>query len=84
MFSGTADNTTRTEGVRKSSTLKYNPSTKALVTGGTVNGYTLAAACAKGVTDTTTPNPTTLSTDVNLVTGKTLYYAIYGSMEGYY
>lgn len=49
LFSGTADNTSRTEGVRKTSTLTYNPSTKALVTGGTVNGYTLAAASAKGV-----------------------------------
>ncbi len=49
LFSSTADNTTRTEGARKTSTLTYNPSTKALVTGGTVNGYTLAAASAKGV-----------------------------------
>ena len=49
LFSGTADNTTRNEGTRKTSTLTYNPSTKALVTGGTVNGYTLAAASAKGV-----------------------------------
>lgn len=49
LFSYTADNTERTEGARKTSTLTYNPSTKALVTGGTVNGYTLAAASAKGV-----------------------------------
>lgn len=35
--------------VNKTSTLTYNPNTKALVTGGTVNGYTLAAASAKGV-----------------------------------
>ena len=31
LFSGTADNTTRVEGARKTSTLTYNPSTKALV-----------------------------------------------------
>ena len=49
LFSETADNTTRTEGARKTSTLTYNPSTKALSTGGTVNGYTLAAASAKSV-----------------------------------
>lgn len=49
LFSGTADNSTRTEGARKTSTLTYNPSTKALSTGGTVNGYSLAAASAKGV-----------------------------------
>ena len=49
LFSYTADNTERTEGARKTSTLTYNPSTKALSTGGTVNGYTLAAASAKGV-----------------------------------
>lgn len=43
LFSGTADNTTRAEGARKTSTLTYNPSTKALSTGGTVNGLTLSA-----------------------------------------
>ena len=32
-----------------STNLTYNPSTKALVTGGTVDGYTLAAASAKAV-----------------------------------
>lgn len=32
-----------------STNLTYNPSTKALTTGGAVNGYTLAAASAKGV-----------------------------------
>ena len=31
LFSETADNTTRTEGARKTSTLKYNPSTKTLI-----------------------------------------------------
>lgn len=42
LFSATADNTTRTEGARKTSTLTYNPSTKALLTGGSVDGLTLA------------------------------------------
>ncbi len=49
LFSGTADNTTRTEGAHKTSTLTYNPSTKALSTGGTINTYTLADACEKSV-----------------------------------
>lgn len=49
LLSGTADNTERTETTKKSSTLKYNPSTKALVTGGTVDGYTLNAAAGKAV-----------------------------------
>lgn len=66
LFSGTADNTTRTEGTRKTSTLTYNPSTKALVTGGTVNGYTLAAASAKGVDTSMTAS----STSTNLPTTK--------------
>lgn len=53
-----------TGSVNKTSTLTYNPNTKALVTGGTVNGYTLAAASAKGVdtsisaTSTSTNLPT--------------------------
>lgn len=42
LFSATADNTTRTEGARKTDSLKYNPSTKELTLNGTVvlNGYT--------------------------------------------
>ena len=44
LLSGTNDNTTRTEGVKKSRYLTYNPSTKALSTGGAVNGLTLTAA----------------------------------------
>lgn len=56
LFSSTADNTTRTEGARKTSTLTYNPSTKALVTGGTVNGFTLADAAAKTVDTSITAN----------------------------
>ena len=64
LFSATADNTTRTEGARKTSTLTYNPSTKALSTGGTINGYTLAAASAKGVDTSLTAS----STSANLPT----------------
>ena len=64
LFSSTADNTTRTEGARKTSTLTYNPSTKALLTGGTINGYTLAAASAKGVDTSLTAS----STSANLPT----------------
>lgn len=107
LFSGTADNTTRVEGARKTSTLLYNPSTKALSTGGSVNGitlspqttgfklsggttsktltigadYTLAAACTKGVTDNTSATAVT-STDQNLITGRTLYYAGYTKNTG--
>ena len=107
LFSGTADNTTRTEGARKTNTLTYNPSTKALSTGGTVNGltltaastgftisggttsktltvgetYTLGAACAKGVTDNSSSTAVT-STDTNLITARTLYYAGYTKTTG--
>lgn len=101
LFSATADNTTRTEGARKTSTLTYNPSTKVLTTGGAVNGltltaagtgftiaggttsktltvsetYTLAAACAKGVTDRTSSTAAS-SSGTNLITERTLYYAL--------
>lgn len=40
-----------------------------------VNGYQLGDACAKGVTDNTSSTPIS-STDTNLVTGRTVYYAI--------
>lgn len=66
--------------VNKASTLTYNPNTKALVTGGTVNGYTLAAACAKGVTDNSS-NTDVTSSDTNLITGRTLYYQL--AKKGY-
>lgn len=49
LFSQSADNIEHTEYARKSSSLTYNPSTHALTTGGPINGYTLAAAAAKGV-----------------------------------
>lgn len=88
--------------VNKSANLTYNPNTKALSTGGTINGltltaastgftiaggttsktltvnntYTLGAACAKGVTDNSSSTAVT-SSDTNLITGRTLYYAGY-------
>ena len=69
-----------TSTVNKTSSLTYNPSTKALVTGGTVDGYTLAAASAKGVTDNTS-NADVTSADTNLITGRTLYYQL--AKKGY-
>ena len=80
LFSETATNDTKTEGAKKTSTLTYNPSTKALVTGGTINGYTLAAAAAKGVTDNSS-NADVTSSDTNLITGRTLYYQL--AKKGY-
>lgn len=78
LFSATADNTTRTEGARKTSTLTYNPSTKALSTGGTVNGYTLAAASAKGV-DTSI---SAASTSTNLPTSAAVASFVEGKGYG--
>lgn len=49
LLSSAANDTTATAGAQKSSYLTYNPSTKALVTNGTINGFTLAAACAKAI-----------------------------------
>ena len=46
LFSGTNDNTTRTEGARKTNTLTYNPSTKTLTTTNIVASY-LKATDAK-------------------------------------
>jgi hypothetical protein len=69
-----------TDTVNKTSTLTYNPNTKSLVTGGTVDGYTLAAACAKGVTDNSS-NADVANNDTNLITGRTLYYQL--AKKGY-
>lgn len=66
-----------TNSVNKTSTLTYNPNTKALVTGGTVDGYTLAAASAKAV-DTTIA---AASTSVNLPTSKAVATFVEG--KGY-
>ena len=40
-----------------------------------VNGYTLGDACAKGVTDNSASTAVS-STDMNLVTGRSVYYAL--------
>lgn len=71
--------TATTTYVNKSANLTYNPSTKALNTGGTVNGYTLAAASAKGV-DTSIAEG---STSTNLPTSAAVA-ALVSSMVGDY
>lgn len=71
--------------------LTYNPNTKALVTGGTVNGYTLAAACAKAVTDSSSASAIS-STGTSLPTERDIYYGLptingvhtYNSETNYY
>ena len=63
-----------TNTVNKSSNLTYNPNTKALVTGGTVDGYTLAAASAKGVTDSSSASA--ISTGTSLPTERDIYYGL--------
>lgn len=45
------------------------------------NTYTLGAACAKGVTDNSSATAVT-SSDTNLITGRTLYYAGYVKSSG--
>jgi hypothetical protein len=50
------------------------------LTNKTYNGYTLAAACAKGVTDNSSATAPS-STDTNLITGRTLYNAIASTTE---
>ena len=49
MSYSTSTTSTKKEGSRKSSNLYYNPSTKALNTGGSINGYTLGSACSKSL-----------------------------------
>lgn len=68
LFSVTADNTTRTEGARKNSNLKFNPSTGNLQAT-KFNGYTLAAACSYGVATSVA------SGNGNLVTSGGVYSA---------
>ena len=48
-LASSSDTSPYTSTLNRTGTLTYNPSTKALVTGGTVDGYTLAAASAKAV-----------------------------------
>lgn len=55
-------------------TVVLNNATQAL-TNKTYNGYTLDAACAKGVTDNTS-NTDVTSSDTNLITARTLYYQL--------
>ena len=74
LFSYTANNTTQTEGARKTSTLTYNPSTKALSTGGTINGYTLAAASEKAITDSSSASA--IGTGTSLPTERDIYYGL--------
>lgn len=50
------------------------------LTNKTYNGYTLAAASAKGVTDNSS-NADVTSSDTNLITGRTLYYQL--AKKGY-
>ena len=68
LFSVTADNTTRTEGARKNSNLKFNPSTGNLQAT-KFNGYTLAGACAYGAVGSVA------SGNGNLVTSAGVYNA---------
>lgn len=102
LLSGSANDTTSTEGARKSANLTFNPSTKALSTNsGTVDGlslapqttgfkisggsttsktltvsesYTLAAACAKGVTDSSSASA--IGTGTSLPTERDVYYGL--------
>ena len=54
--------------------LTYNPSTKALSTGGTINGYTLNAASAKAVTDSSSASA--IGTGTSLPTERDIYYGL--------
>lgn len=69
LFSVTADNTTRTEGARKNSNLKFNPSTGNLQAT-KFNGYTLAGACVYGAATSVA------SGNGNLVTSGAVYTAL--------
>lgn len=77
LFAPNVLDTDYTGNVNKNSNFTYNPSTKALATGGTVDGYKLAAASAKGV-DT---NITATSTSSNLPTSQAVANLVKG-MKG--
>ena len=79
LFSATNDNTTRTEGAGKTDTLTYNPSTKALSTGGTINGYLLRAASAKNVDDSISSS----STSENLPTSQAVASFVNSAVSGF-
>lgn len=79
LFSATDDNTTRTEGTGKTDTLTYNPSTKALLTGGSINGYLLRAASAKNVDDSISSS----STSENLPTSQAVASFVNSAVSGF-
>lgn len=75
LFAPNVLDTDYTGNVNKNSNFTYNPSTKALATGGTVDGYKLAAASAKGVDTSiaaasTSTNLPTSQAVANFVEGK--------------
>lgn len=73
-LTGTSSSTTNT-GTQYFDTGVYVDTTAGALHATTVNGYTLAAAAAKGVTDNSTSTAAS-SSDTNLITGRTLYYAL--------
>ena len=89
LFSSTADNTTRTEGARKNSNLKFNPSTGNLQTT-QLNGVNIGSS--PKFTDTTYESKSAVSdgTELSLVTtgekhawnNKSNFDGAYGSLSG--
>ena len=78
LFSGTADNTTRSEGARKTSTFKYNPSTKSIQIGNLASNTTLGSySIAVGDSNTASANYTAAFGYNNTVSGQR------GFAEGY-
>lgn len=75
LFSATADNTTRTEGARKTDSLKYNPSTKEMTLDGTIvlNGYTRSTS--------TDPCPSIILKANNIDTDTAVTARTYGNSE---
>lgn len=69
LFSGTADDTTRTEGARKGTNFRYNPSTDNLIIG-KINGSALGTAAYKNITDTYS------ATGTDAVSGKAVKAAL--------
>lgn len=77
LFTPNILDTAYTGEVNKNSSFTYNPTTKALVTGGTVNGYTLADASAKSVDSSISA----ASTSTNLPTSQAVASFVEG--KGY-
>ena len=69
LLSGTADDTTRTEGARKGTNFRYNPSTDNLIIG-KINGSALGTAAYKNITDTYS------ATGTDAVSGKAVKAAL--------